>query len=109
LPREKLRTVLAQRKEDSDVMKLRKVLTSAVAGNVLFVRLTKQGQVGAEKIVFYFNRLLCVKYALPLNTGGWQPLTVDTLVRMMKGPVRAKDWGKRSASAQQLNLEETIA
>jgi hypothetical protein len=109
LPREKLRTVLAQREGDSDVMTLRKVLTSAVAGNVLFVRLTKQGQVGAEKIVFYFNRLLCVKYNLPLNTGGWQPLPVDTLVRMMKGPVRARDWGKRWASAQQLNFEETTA
>lgn len=109
LPREKLRTVLAQRQEDSDVMKLRKVLTSAVAGNVLFVRLTKQGQVGAEKIVFYFNRLLCVKYNLPLNTGGWQPLSVDMLVHMMKEPVRAKEWGKRWASTRQLNFEETTA
>jgi hypothetical protein len=109
LPREKLRTVLAKRKEDSEVMALRKVLTSAVAGNVLFVRLTKQGQTGAEKIVFYFNRLLCVKYNLPLNTGGWQPMSLDVLVRMIRGPVRSKEWGKKWASAQQLNFEETTA
>jgi hypothetical protein len=38
----------------------REVLTNAVAGNVLSVRLTKQGQAGSEKIVFYLNRLLCL-------------------------------------------------
>lgn len=107
IPREQLRLILATRRSDDEVLALRKVLTSAVAGNVLFVRPTKQGQAGAEKLVFYFNRLLCVKYGLPLNTGGWQPLSMDMLIRMMKGPVPAKDWGKRWSA--QLEFEESAA
>jgi hypothetical protein len=95
LPREQLRSVLTARGEDDDIIAFRDVLTSAVAGNVIFVRLTRQGQAGAEKIVFYLNRLLCVKYNLPLNTGGWQTLSIDTLIKMMKGMVPAKEWGKR--------------
>jgi hypothetical protein len=95
LPRVQLRRVLAARGDEDDVVALREVLTSAVAGNVIFVRSTKQGQAGAEKIVFYLNRLLCIRYDLPLNTGGWQPLSMDTLIKMIKGPVPAKEWGKR--------------
>lgn len=95
IPRQRLRYVLREHGRDNDIMFLIRVLTSAVAGNVFFVRVTKQGQQGEEKIVFYLNRLLCVKYNLPLNTGGWQPLTIEKLMRMMKGPIPAKDWGKK--------------
>lgn len=108
IPREQLRLVLQKRGQDSDVVSLRRVLTNAVAGNVFFVRSIKQGQAGAEKIVFYFNRLLCVKYKLPLNTGGWQPLSIDRLIQMIKGPVQAREWGKRWAAQLELGeIEET--
>lgn len=107
IPREQLRMILSRRHGDNDISTLKRVLTSAVAGNLLFVRVTKQGQAGAEKIVFYLNRLLCVKYRLPLNTGGWQSLPLDMLVRMMKGPVSAKDWGRKWTA--QLDFEETNA
>jgi hypothetical protein len=76
----------------------REVLTNAVAGNVLSVRVTKQGQAGAEKIVFYFNRILCLRFRLPFNYGGWQHLPTELLVRMMKEPVPLKEMTRRGSS-----------
>lgn len=84
----------------------REVLTTAVAGNVLSVRLTKQGQAGSEKIVFYLNRLLCVRFRLPLNYGGWQHLPVKLLVRMMREPVPLHEMSRRSTSSAPLLWEE---
>lgn len=75
----------------------REVLTNAVAGNVLSVRITKQGQAGSEKIVFYFNRILCAKFRLPLNYGGWQHLPIEILVRMMQESVPLKDMTRRGS------------
>lgn len=72
----------------------REVLTNAVAGNVLSVRTVRQGQPGVEKIVFYLNRLLCLKYRLPLNYGGWQPISDRLLVEMMERPVSPNDVSK---------------
>lgn len=80
----------------------REVLTNAVAGNVLSVRVTKQGQAGAEKIVFYLNRILCVRFRLPLNYGGWQHLPTELLVRMMKEPVPLKEMTRRGSSGSPL-------
>jgi hypothetical protein len=93
--KEQLRTLLASEKKRDEVDAFRQILTSAVAGNVLFVKETKQGQVGAEKIVFYLNRLLCAKYELPLSTGGWQHLKSELVITMMRRPVTAREWGKR--------------
>ena len=93
--REQLRALLEIKKDDSETAAFREVLTSAVAVNVLFVRTTKQGQAGSEKIVFYLNRLLCVKYELPLGIGGWQTLKPELLIKMMKRAVAPKEWGKR--------------
>lgn len=76
----------------------RDVLTNAVAGNVLSVRVTKQGQAGSEKIVFYFNRLLCVRFKLPLNYGGWQHLPVELLARMMREAVPLREMVRRGSS-----------
>jgi hypothetical protein len=84
----------------------REVLTTAVAGNVLSVRLTKQGQAGSEKIVFYLNRILCVRFRLPLNYGGWQHLPVQLLVRMMQEPVTLREMTRRSSSGTQLLWDE---
>ena len=69
----------------------REVLTNAVAGNVLSVRTVRQGQPGVDNIVFYLNRLLCLKYRLPLNYGGWQHISDRLLVEMMERPVSPND------------------
>lgn len=89
-----------------DAQVFREVLTNAVAGNVLSVRVTKQGQAGAEKIVFYFNRILCVHFRLPLNYGGWQALPTDLLVRMMREPVPLKEMTRRGAPSSLLLWSE---
>ena len=82
----------------------RETLASAVAGNVMSARKTKQGRAGSEKIVFYLNRLLCVYFGLPLNYGGWQRLPLNVLIRMMREPVPVSDLGKKSG-LQGFNLE----
>jgi len=91
-----------------DAEVLREVLTNAVAGNVLSVRITKQGQAGAEKIVFYFNRILCVRFRLPLHYGGWQPLPTDLLVKMMKEPVPLKEMTRRGSPSSLLLWDEEV-
>jgi hypothetical protein len=105
LTREQLRNALALDGPDEGIKTFRETLASAVAGNVLSIRKTKQGQAGAQKIVFYLNRLLCVKFGLPLNFGGWQRLPIETLIKMMRGAVPAEELGKRWA-AQPFESEE---
>lgn len=91
----------------SDGIRLfRETLAGAVAGNVFSIKKIKQGQAGSQKFVFYLNRLLCVRFGLPLGYGGWQRLPVETIVRMMTGPVPAEEWGKKW-QAQPLELEDT--
>jgi len=83
----------------------RDTLASAVAGNVLSIRKVKQGQPGSQKFVFYLNRLLCIRFALPLGYGGWQKLPIDMIVRMMQGPVPAEEWGAKWL-AQEIEAED---
>jgi hypothetical protein len=106
LTREHLRNALALDGADEGIKVFRETLASAVAGNVLSIKKTKQGQPGAQKIVFYLNRLLCIKFALPLNYGGWQRVPTDTLIKMMRAPVAAEEWGKKWA-AQPFESEES--
>ena len=70
---------MAERKELIDnpggrgkhLSKLRDVLTSLVAHNLLIPYLNRQ-QGGRSLVVFYLNRLLCVQFGLPLGRGGWR-------------------------------------
>ena len=84
----------------------REVLTNAVAGNVLTVRVTKQGQAGSEKIVFYLNRLLCVKFRLPLNYGGWQHFARGPLIKMMEESLPPGELTRRGNASGTLLWEE---
>lgn len=95
LTRDQLRNALALDGADDGIKLFRETLASAVAGNVLSIRKTKQGQAGAQKLVFYLNRLLCIKFDLPLSYGGWQRLPIETLVKMMRGAVPAEELGKK--------------
>jgi hypothetical protein len=105
LTRDQLRDTLALDGTHDGVKLFRETLANAVAGNVLSIRKTKQGQPGSQKIIFYLNRLLCIKFGLPLNYGGWQRLPIDTLIKMMRGAVPAEEWGKRWA-AQPFDSED---
>ena len=98
LTREQLRDALAINGVDDGIKVFRETLASAVAGNVLWVKKLKQGQAGAEKLVFYLNRLICVQFDLPLHYGGWQRLSIETLVKMMRGPVHAEELGRKWAA-----------
>jgi len=89
-------------KQNEDTALFREVLTAAVAGNVLSVRPTKQGQAGTEKLVFYLNRVLCVQYELPPNYGGWQHIPCSTLLQMMRRRMAPREIGKRGRSSEAL-------
>ena len=39
----------------------------------------KQGQRGSRHLVIYMNRLLCLRYGLPLQYGGWREKTLESL------------------------------
>ena len=63
----------------SPFSRLRNVLTSLVAHNLLAPRLDYKNK-GREYVVFYLNRLICVHFDLPLGYGGWRPISVKELV-----------------------------
>ena len=109
LTRQQIEQAAGPSVQTPDAQVFREVMTNAVAGNVLSVRVTKQGQAGAEKIVFYFNRILCIRFRLPLNYGGWQSLPTDLLVRMMREPVPLKEMTRRGAPSSLLLLGEGAA
>ena len=68
--------------------KLRDVLTSLVAHNLLVPYLNRQ-QGGRSVLVFYLNRLLCVQFELPLGRGGWRHRSLRVL----------NSWIERGAAA----------
>ncbi len=98
LTRQEILQAVSRDKKGQEPLIFREVLTNAVAGNVLSVRVTKQGQAGSEKIVFYLNRLLCVKFRLPFNYGGWQHLPVQLLIKMMQEPVPLPEMTRRGGT-----------
>ena len=77
-------------------LKLRDVMTSLVAHNLLAPRLDHQNK-GRSYVVFYLNRLLCVHFNLPLGYGGWREQSLQTLLDWMgKGfSQRADGMGRR--------------
>jgi len=106
LTRQQLRDARSVDGAGSGIRLFREALTAAVAGNIFTITKTKQGQPGAEKFVFYLNRLLCVYFNLPLGYGGWQRLPIETIVKMMTAPIAADDMGKKWL-IQQVEPEET--
>lgn len=59
---------------------LRKILSECVAENLLIMKPSAQSGSRPKGYIFYLNRLLCVKYRLPLQLGGWQPVKPDKLI-----------------------------
>lgn len=49
----------------------------------------KQGRRGSKHLVVYMNRLLCLRYGLPLQYGGWREKTLEALCGFMERGRRA--------------------
>ncbi len=64
--------------ESGNYQKLRDVLTSLVAHNLLTPRLDHKNK-NREYLVFYMNRLVCVHFDLPLGYGGWREKSLKDL------------------------------
>jgi hypothetical protein len=79
------------------LLRLREVLTSLVAHNLLVPRLDHRNN-GRRYLVFYLNRLLCVQFALPLGYGGWRAKSLRDLQR----------WLDRGAAAESSRGEGTL-
>lgn len=57
---------------------VREVLASCVAQNLLEARLDHKNK-GDRWLVLYLNRLLCLRFSLPLGYGGWRPRKLSQL------------------------------
>ena len=75
--------------EIKHLIKLRDVLTSLVAHNLLIPSIDRRHG-GKEIVLFYLNRLLCVQFNLPLGYGGWR----------LKSLLELNAWMERGATAE---------
>ena len=76
-------------KDIRHLIKLRDVLTSLVAHNLLIPSIDRQHG-GKSIVLFYLNRLLCVQFNLPLGLGGWRLKSLSEL----------NEWIERGAAAE---------
>lgn len=65
---------------------LARVLWECVAENLLTTRESAASTSRDEGKVFYLNRTFCAYYGLPIQYGGWQDVSVETLVGWMDRP-----------------------
>jgi hypothetical protein len=77
---------------------LGRVLWECVAENLLTTRASAASSTREEGTVFYLNRTLCAYYDLPLQYGGWQDVSAETLVGWM---------GTRSGTIKRWSLEDS--
>jgi len=61
---------------------LRNVLASCIALNLLEPRLDAKNK-GERWLVLYLNRLLCLRFGLPLGYGGWRPRKIKPLMEWL--------------------------
>jgi len=59
---------------------LTRVLAECVAENLLLARPSAASTGRDSGTIFYLNRTLCAHYGLPLQMGGWQDVSVETLM-----------------------------
>lgn len=60
------------------------VLSTAFAHNILEPNPdVSQGARGSKHLVIYLNRLLCLKYRLPLPYGGWREKTLESMCSLL--------------------------
>jgi hypothetical protein len=68
-----------------NVRTLREVLASCIALNLLEPRLDAKNK-GERWLILYLNRLLCLKFGLPLGYGGWRPRKMTALTDWLGKP-----------------------
>lgn len=61
------------------------VLGGAVGHNLLNATLDHQNK-GDQWMVLYLNRLLCVRYGLPIGLGGWRPFALENMCEWLADP-----------------------
>lgn len=69
----------------NNVLTLREVLASCIALNLLEPRLDAKNK-GERWLILYLNRLLCLKFGLPLGYGGWRPRKISALTDWVGKP-----------------------
>ncbi len=69
-------------KTSDGVAVLREVLASCIALNLLEPRLDAKNK-GERWLVLYLNRLLCLRFGLPLGYGGWRPRKIKPLTEWL--------------------------
>jgi hypothetical protein len=67
------------------VRTLRDVLASCIALNLLEPRIDAKNK-GERWLVLYLNRLLCLRFGLPLGYGGWRPRKIKALMEWLGRP-----------------------
>ena len=72
-------------KSGDNMRTLREVLASCIALNLLEPRLDAKNK-GDRWLVLYLNRLLCLRFGLPLGYGGWRPRKVKALTEWLGKP-----------------------
>ena len=79
---EQLQTAV-QEQPDSWHAELGRLLATLLAHNLVTVHPSEAK--GQRWAVYYLNRAWCVRYALPLGFGGWQPVSAETLYSWSRG------------------------
>ena len=79
----------ANQKMRPEFGRVSKVISSCLANNLLEVYLDQsQGQRGKKWMILYLNRLLCLYFGLPLQYGGWRPLSLTRLSKFVELPAQ---------------------
>ena len=71
--------------------RLARILSHCFAHNILEPKVDSlQGAHGTKHLVMYLNRLLCVRYKLPLQYGGWRTRSLEELDEFTRDIVRPR-------------------
>jgi len=71
-------------------------LTSCISNGLLQVSLDRpQGEKGKTWMLLYLNRWLCLHFGLPLQLGGWRPVSPDELARWISEGFKPGRRGRR--------------
>ena len=80
---------LARRGDGTDARRLASVLAAAISENLLDPILDYKCK-GQRWMVLNLNRLLCVRFEVPLHYGGWKEKTLKELYRWLDQGFRPK-------------------
>ncbi len=88
----------AAKSSDGAEKRLLNALASAVAHNVLSIRITDRRR-DEDRVVFYLNRLACPAFELPLGFGGYKPQKLSTLYEWVNSGLPSRQQRLRVAQS----------